>query len=161
MQIFVRTLTGKTIALEVEASDSIENVKAKVQQKEGHPAGPAAADLRRQAAGGRPHAAATTTCTKEATLHLVLRLRGGMQIFVRTLTGKTIALEVEASDSIENVKAKVQQKEGHPAGPAAADLRREAAGGRPHAERLQRAARRPRCIWCCACAAACRSSCGR
>ena len=43
---------------------------------------------------------------KESTLHLVLRLRGGMQIFVKTLTGKTITLDVEASDSIDNVKAK-------------------------------------------------------
>jgi ubiquitin len=77
-----------------------------------------------------------------------------MQIFVRTLTGKTIALEVEASDSIENVKAKVQQKEGDPAGPAAADLRGQAAGGRPHAAGLQHDRRRPRCTWCCACAAA-------
>ena len=41
---------------------------------------------------------------KESTLHLVLRLRGGMQIFVKTLTGKPITLEVEGSDSIEHVK---------------------------------------------------------
>ena len=50
---------------------------------------------------------------KESTLHLVLRLRGGMQIFVKTLTGKTITLEVEPSDSIENVKAKIQVGDGH------------------------------------------------
>ena len=47
-------------------------------------------------------------------LHLVLRLRGGMQIFVKMLTSKKAKLEVQSSNTIWNMKQKIQDMEGIP-----------------------------------------------
>ena len=113
MQLFVKTLTGKTIAIQVKPSCTIGNVKYKIQEAEGIPP-----DRQRLSFASKQLRDDRTLSDygiiNECTVYLFLRLCGGMKIFVQTPSNATISVDVELSDTIENVKTKIQDKESIP-----------------------------------------------
>ena len=119
-QIFIKSLTGKTFALEVDLEDSIENIKCKIQENEG-----IEASKQRLTFGGKSLENDKTIqdydIQSESTIYCDLSLLGGgiegegsKQIFIKTLQGKTITLDVSDSDTISSIKEKLHEKEGIP-----------------------------------------------
>jgi len=112
--IAIRTLTGKVIVVPAEYSDTIDELKVRIQDEEGIPP-----DQQKLIYVGQTLQEGWTLIDYNFRpgpdiIQLVLRLRGGWQIFVRTPDGKTITLDVESSDLLEAIKEKIQDKLGTP-----------------------------------------------
>lgn len=110
MQIFVKTLTGKTITLDVDGSNSILMVKDKLYEKTG-----ITIDDQRLIFEGKQlddyQTISDYNIIKESTVHLILRLRGGIKIFIDTYA-RTHNIEVGNGDTILSIKEKILQLEG-------------------------------------------------
>lgn len=113
MQIFVKNLGGDSTAFNVECSDTAEAVKAMIQGKE-----VLCIDQQRLVFAGRlledGKPLSDYNIGKESTIYLLLGLRGGTMIKVKTLTGKEIEIDIEPTDTIDRIKERVEEKEGIP-----------------------------------------------
>eukprot|EP01083_Nonionella_stella_P161897 530854_1 len=106
MQIFINTLKGKTITLDVNPNNTIQSVLNQIENKEGKPM-----DHSFLMFGGKQlennHTVKYYNIQKETTLHLITKLKGPMTINVTTITGNVMTIKLVSSDTIQTLKAHI------------------------------------------------------
>ncbi|KAA6397807.1 MAG: putative Polyubiquitin [Streblomastix strix] len=113
MHISVRTQQGWLIELYVKATDSVDSLKEKIFDKEGIPPSQQKLTLLGVQLENKK-ILQEYNIKNEAILNLSQLMKDEIQIFVKTITGKTIVLKVEQQETIEEVKWKIQEKEKMP-----------------------------------------------
>ncbi|KAJ0817851.1 putative Ubiquitin-like domain-containing protein [Helianthus annuus] len=113
MQIFIKMLTGETITLEVKPSDTIHNIKAKIQDVVDIPPDEQELIFNEMYLHDIDTLASYNISSK-STLTFTRTSGGLMRIFIQTSTGRIITLKVKSSDTVQNVKFKIQNMEGSP-----------------------------------------------
>eukprot|EP00980_Cylindrotheca_fusiformis_P025861 scaffold14741_cov135-Cylindrotheca_fusiformis.AAC.11 len=109
MKIFVKHWNGKVLTFDVQPDDTIDDIKTRVEDKEDIPK-----DQQRLTFGGQPLDKDNKTLRDYGIRHESTLDLEPMQIYVKTPEGKTIPLQVEPNDTVEDVKKKVEQKAGIP-----------------------------------------------
>ncbi|MFS7908382.1 putative Ubiquitin-like domain-containing protein [Helianthus anomalus] len=113
MQIFIKMLTGETITLQVKPSDTIHNIKAKIQDEVNIPHDEQELIFNEMYLHDIDTLASYNISSK-STLTFTHTSGGLMRIFIQTLTGRILTLKVKSSDTVQNVKFKIQNMEGSP-----------------------------------------------
>lgn len=120
MRIQIR-MTGENITIRVEPTDTVESLKVKIEEKTRIPPAQQLLENGHQQLEDARTLGSYNISTSASSLHLVRRSNdsstagnGSMQIFVKTLDGKTITIDVEPTETIESVKAKIEEKVGIP-----------------------------------------------
>ena len=107
MKLFVKTLAGLTLTLEAADTDSIEKLKTYIQAKQGIAIKEQRLSFQKKSLEDCK-TIAECGLNNESTIYLVSGYQGGGQVFVRTLSGKTITCNIEENDTVESLKKKIR-----------------------------------------------------
>ena len=114
LQLFIKTLNGDTITIQANLTDKILTIKEKIQKKQDN----LLPSHQRLLYGGKQLEDDKTlmdyNILSEATLHLVVRLKGGQTIYVKTLIGDVFTFEFDENQTIAEVKQKIEETENIP-----------------------------------------------